>query len=101
MHRTQETKQRFIPHPSWAFHPQHCGSDCQLAVGMRQIQRNQRAAEEVTLSQLCILKRHFRIKYLLTSEPNYFPCLCHSEASQAGGSKWFSTSHQFKACLLI
>lgn len=55
----------------------------QLVVGVRQIQENQCASEEVAFSQLCIFKMHFRIKYLPTSEYNYFSCLCHSEASQA------------------
>lgn len=50
---------------------------------MRQIPENQCASEEVTFSQLCIFKMHFRIKYLLASEPNYFSYLCHGEASQA------------------
>lgn len=38
---------------------------------------------EVTFSQLCVFKMHFRTKYLLTSESNYSSSLCHSEASQA------------------
>lgn len=45
--------------------------------------------EEVTFSQLCTFKMHFRIKYLLTSESNYFSCLCHSEASEARGVNGF------------
>lgn len=39
--------------------------------------------ERLLSFQLCMFKMHFRTKYLLTSESNYFSCLCHSEASQA------------------
>lgn len=39
--------------------------------------------ERLLSFQLCMFKMHFRTKYLLTSESNYFSCLRHSEASQA------------------